>query len=161
MGGDWESGPRPVAHPSSPDQRCSMFRNAASGYAWARFKSDGWAWVDSLPLRDWAAADAARLLACLSFSSEAWQRLEALGPSVGELYWPAVNANISIEPDQLLPGIEMLLANGRPYVAMRLLHRGPHQAGSINRDSDRGPAGCHFRSARLCRGQRARNRVTH
>lgn len=104
----------------------ACFRDAASGYAWARFKTDGWAWVDSLPLRDWVPADAARLLASLPFNGEAWQRLEVLGPSVGKLYWPAANANIGIEPDQLLPGATKILANGRPYVAMRLLHRGLH-----------------------------------
>ncbi|WP_207003646.1 hypothetical protein [Trinickia mobilis] len=103
-----------------------FLRDGASSYAWARFRKEGWAWVDSLSLPNWSPTEAARLLTSLPFGNEAWQRLETLESAVGEIYWAAVGANVNIEPDELLLGVKKLLANNRPFAAMRLLHRALH-----------------------------------
>ncbi|MGF6757484.1 hypothetical protein [Paraburkholderia sp. GAS42] len=98
-------------------------RDGASSYSSARFRKEGWTWVDRLSLKDWSAPQAACLLISLPFGSESWRRLDTLDSAVGEIYWATVGANVDIEPDELLPGVKKLVENNRPFAAMRLLHK--------------------------------------
>jgi len=98
----------------------------ASGYAWSRKFSHGWAWVDGLDRSGWTISQAGQFLSCLPFTEETWHRATAwLGESERE-YWSRTSANPYHADSDLGAAIDKLIEYWRPHAAIHCLHRTLH-----------------------------------
>jgi len=98
----------------------------ASGYAWSRQYSHGWAWVDGLDKSGWSVTQIGQFLSYMPFTEEAWNRATAwLGESERE-YWSRTSANPYHTDGDIGTAIDKLIEYGRPHAAINCLHRMLH-----------------------------------
>jgi hypothetical protein len=100
----------------------------AGGFVWGRFNSGGWQWVDDIDISQWTPAEIGQLLSFLPFTSDAWQRSKRLLGSDESPYWSRANVNPYEAKADLDHAIDQLIQYGRPYTALRCLHRAPQDA---------------------------------
>jgi len=95
----------------------------AAGYVRARFRNRGWQWVDSINTSQWTAAAVGQFLSFLPFTQETWKRAQRLLGEDESAYWTKVRGYAFQAESGLEFAIERLLRYGRPYAAIRCLHR--------------------------------------
>jgi hypothetical protein len=92
----------------------------ARAFLVARWKSQGWNWVDGLDMSDWTTQQRALLFANLPVTREGWERAAAqLGNDVA-LYWQAIPHWPWMQEGTWLDAAEQLLEHGRPVTAVHL-----------------------------------------
>ena len=93
------------------------------GYVWRRRYKEGWEWVDGLDVTNWTARQTGRLLSCLPFSVDTWERVNSLLGSTEDEYWNTTVAN-PYDPDcDISLAVEKLLTHGRPKAALLCLRK--------------------------------------
>lgn len=95
----------------------------AGGYVWGRFRSRGWQWVDSVETSRWTAAHVGKFLSFLPFTQDTWRRSEELLGQDESAYWLKTPANPYEAEKGLELAINSLMQHGRPYAAIRCLHK--------------------------------------
>jgi hypothetical protein len=68
----------------SPKSKLMEF---ARGYAAARFGSEHWGWIDSLPVSGWTAEQMASLALALPFEPRVWEFVTAHSQAASNAYW--------------------------------------------------------------------------
>ena len=113
-----------------PQLLSSEIKNVAEfarGYVLGRFRredNDNWNWVNSLPLAEWSAEEAAKFVSALRcFGSKSWELVTQLGGNVTKCYWNEVPANY-IEPkkEDVEYAVSKLVEYNRPFRAIDLLN---------------------------------------
>lgn len=113
----------------SGDQSVQQF---TTGFVAGRFSSEGWGWLDELPLHDWSPEDVARLYIYHRFFPETWQRVaDALGENEG-LYWRAVKVNPYAADDGIEVAVDKLLEYERPLAALDCLYKQYKKTGNTD-----------------------------
>lgn len=99
----------------------------AGGFVWARYRSQGWTWVDKIDMTAWTVLQIGQFLAYLPFTLETWKRSEKLlGKSESE-YWNIVNVNPYQAESALHLAVDKLIEYGRAYSAINCLDRMLHE----------------------------------
>jgi hypothetical protein len=95
----------------------------AGGFVWARFRSRGWQWVDEIDKSQWSSAQIGQFLSFLPFVHDTWERSRRFLGDDESAYWSRTGANPYDAEMDLEPAIDNLIQYGRPYAAIRCLHR--------------------------------------
>lgn len=95
----------------------------AGGFVWARFRSRGWQWVDAIDRSQWSSAQLGQFLSFLPFAPETWERSKRFLGQDESAYWSRTGANPYEAEADLRLAIDKLIQHGRPYAAIRCLHR--------------------------------------
>ena len=120
-----------VAADSSVDTRLlpvqidrDEYKDFVSGFIWARLRSKGWNWPNTLGIEHWTTEQQLGFLLKLPFAKEAWELAESLLKEHVNRYWAAVypNAYNVVEKD-LIEAAKLLLSYGRPRGAIQCLSR--------------------------------------
>lgn len=93
------------------------------GFVWGRFRSKGWRWVDPKDMRNWVPEQIVELLTYLPFTPETWERAGRLLGKAESEYWSKANANPYDTETGLDMAVDKLLLYGRPFAAIRCLHK--------------------------------------
>lgn len=98
-----------------------------SGFVWSRFHSRSWSWIDKINTSQWSPTQIAQFLSLLPFMPDTWTRAARLLEGNESHYWEKTSAN-SYETDAGLEhAIDKLIEYGRPYAAIRCIHRIMHR----------------------------------
>lgn len=97
-----------------------------AGFVWARFRSCGWQWADDIDTSHWTSAQIGQFLSFLPFAYDTWERSRRLIGHDESAYWSRTSANPYEAETDLEPAIDQLIQHGRPYAAIRCLHRMLH-----------------------------------
>lgn len=90
----------------------------ARAYAGAVFSQRDWAWVETLPLREWTAVAVTQLLLVLPFVPRTWELAKSIGPEVDAGYWSRVHPFPRwLDSAQAAHGLAQLLKHNRPLEA--------------------------------------------
>jgi hypothetical protein len=107
----------------------------SAGFVSGRFRTQGWAWVDSLDLAAWSIDDKTVLLSYLPFSSETWSRARKWLEEEEAQYWRKTYANAYDATNEELPfAIDRLIDNDRPNTAIGALEKLIYNKGEIQFD---------------------------
>ena len=105
-----------------------------SAFIWRRRYNHGWEWCDSIDKSAWDINQTAYFLACLPFTSEAWDRAHRwLGKSQKE-YWALTGADPYQTETDLDLAIDKLIQYGRPHAAINCLDKMRHSKQPIKVD---------------------------
>ncbi len=107
----------------------------AGGFVWAKFRSRGWQWVDDIGKSQWSSTQLGQFLSFLPFMQETWERSGRFLGRDESAYWSRTSANPYEAETGLEYAIDKLIQHGRPYAAIRCLHRMLHHNQSL--DSER------------------------
>lgn len=94
----------------------------ASGFVWQRHRRKGWEWCDNVDRSDWTPEQVGQFLACLPFTTEAWDRASAWLRKQECEYWVRTAANAYEADGDLAFAIEKLIEHGRPHAAINCLN---------------------------------------
>jgi len=94
----------------------------ASGFVWQRHRRKGWEWCDNVDRSDWTPEQVGQFLACLPFTTEAWDRASAWLRKQEREYWVRTAANAYEADGDLAFAIEKLIEHGRPHAAINCLN---------------------------------------
>jgi hypothetical protein len=109
-------------------------RQFADGFVYGNYRREQWAWVDSLNVTSWSKADIGKLLVCVPFSLETWDRVDSLlGESAAE-YWKRADVNPYQAAGDVRIAIDSLIEHGRPRAAIDCLARIVHDKQPLDRD---------------------------
>jgi len=102
----------------------SSGRSFASAFVWNRFWSLRWDWIDRvIPICE-SADSISRLLEAVEFSPEAWNRADAAGVEVAELYWWRCRAFTSeLDEESVTAAVTRILTARRAIAAIGLVAR--------------------------------------
>jgi hypothetical protein len=95
----------------------------AGGFVWARFRSRGWRWVDDIDKSQWSSSQLGQFLSFLPFVQKTWERSKRFLGQDELAYWSRTSANPYEAETDLNPAVDKLIQYGRPYTAIRCLHR--------------------------------------
>lgn len=95
--------------------------NFAAGFISARFKQNGWSWVDGLQMENWGKTSIGKTLSRLPFSHETWNRADRLMGDEQSIYWQTARANHWDAGDHLAEGIEKLIKYDCPAEAINCM----------------------------------------
>ncbi len=109
-------------------------REFAIGFVCGSFRDGQWAWVDSLNVTSWLKAEIGKLLVCMPFSSETWDRVDSLLGGSAADYWKRAEVNPYQAEGDLCIAIDNLLANGRPQAAIDCLARIVHDKQTLDKN---------------------------
>ena len=114
----------------------SAGRSFASGFVWNRFWNLRWDWIDRvIPICDSANA-ISRLLEAVEFSPEAWNRADAAGVEVAELYWGRCRAfNPELDEESVAAAVMRLLTASRAIAAIDLVSTALYKKHGIDQDT--------------------------
>ena len=101
----------------------NKFAQLIGGFIFGRFRNQGWQWVDSLDTTHWSQHQIGQFLAFLPFNRETWERSKRLLKEDESAYWTKTSANCYESETGLDLAIDKLLNYGRPYAAIRCLHK--------------------------------------
>jgi len=104
------------------------------GFVQGRFRNRGWQWVDAIDTSKWTLAQIGQLLAYLPFTPETWERSARLLREDESPYWTKTNANPYETEKGLEVAVSRLIKHGRPYAAIRCLHRMQHDKQPLHSD---------------------------
>lgn len=93
----------------------------ARGYAGRCFEAQSWNWVEELRTDQWTAEQVARLATILPAARKSWDLLERHSDEAARIYWESAHAFWIKEPLELQYAISRLLAQHRPFAAVRAL----------------------------------------
>lgn len=94
-----------------------------SGFIWRRYHLKGWEWCDSLDKSDWTPEQVGKLLSCLPFTKETWDRASEWLQVHESEYWTRTSASAYQADGNLTVAIEKLIEHGRPHAAIKCLDR--------------------------------------
>ena len=110
-------------------------REFAAGFIWSRFYLEKWPWVDTALSLCQTASSRAGLLAAVRFMPEAWERAEAAGNEVSQLYWQRCGPfNPELESREIESAVRSLVKHGRYGLAIDLLSMALHSERIISTD---------------------------
>ncbi|MHB9022208.1 MAG: hypothetical protein ACYC3A_10325 [Halothiobacillus sp.] len=98
----------------------------AGGFIWGRFRSRSWQWVDSIETAQWTPAQIGQFLSFLPFMPDTWERSKRLLGGDESVYWSRTSANPYEAETDLEIAVDQLTQYGRPYAAIRCLHKMLH-----------------------------------
>lgn len=98
----------------------------AGGFVWGRFRSQGWQWVDTIETSQWTSNQVGQFLSFLPFTQDTWECSKRLLGQDESTYWSKTAANPYEADSGLEHAIDQLIHHGRPYAAIRCLHRMLH-----------------------------------
>ncbi len=103
-------------------------RGFALGFIRQRFHSDGWKWADEAVRLCKSARAKGRFLSVLPFNADTWNRVDAAGDEVRQLFWESCRAfNPSLESGDVERTVQCLVAHNRPMSAIDVLSMAVHQ----------------------------------
>jgi hypothetical protein len=112
-----------VILPALLEAERKLLAQFAGGFAWARFRSRGWPWVDEIDTSLWAPTEVAQFLAYLPFTSDTWTRAVRLLGGNESLYWTRASVNPYEAQSRLDIAADRLIEYGRPFEAIGCLHK--------------------------------------
>ena len=101
-------------------------------FAWGRFHGRGWEWVDGIETSHWTPTQIGQFLSFLPFTLDTWERVKSLLGEDQSAYWSKTTANPYEANTSLELAVDQLIEHGRPYVAIRCLHRMLHDKQPFN-----------------------------
>jgi hypothetical protein len=104
----------------------------AVGFVWGRFRSKGWRWVDAIEFSQWTPPQLAQFLSYLPFTSDTWERSAWLLGDNDSLYWTKASVNPHQAQKGLNLAIDRLVKHGRPFAAIRCIHKQLHDKQPLN-----------------------------
>jgi transcriptional regulator with XRE-family HTH domain len=111
-------------------------RSWAAGFIGRRFDTEGWGWVDNLPIQAWTCDAVAQLFATFFFSPDVLRRVEGLGLEVRDAYWRTARAfNPRLESGDVEYVVERLIEHERSLDAIRIVGRALHNKRSLSVES--------------------------
>lgn len=104
----------------------------AGGYVWGRYQTEGWPWVDSLPLASWPNNAKSKFYTFLPFCKDTWDRVaNTLGDEAAG-YWKNAGGNIYEAGDDAVLGIKLLIQHDRAHTAVRGLQSLQHKTKDLD-----------------------------
>ncbi len=103
----------------------------AGGYVWARHKSGGWQWVDSISIDKWTNAAKGQFFTFLPFCNETWARVGAVMSSGEMYYWQNTSANPYESTFGIETALDKLITHDRLDVAIRCMQTMLHKSKSL------------------------------
>lgn len=116
------------------DSADSKRKALVSSFIWRRYNLKGWKWCDDLDKSDWTPEQVGKLLACLPFTKETWDRASEWLQDHESEYWTRTGANAYKADSDLAVAIEKLIEHGRPHAAINCLVWMRHAKHPINSD---------------------------
>lgn len=99
-------------------------KDFVAGFVWARLRSKGWTWPNTLGLEHWTAEQQLAFLLKLPFAKGAWNLAKDLLKEHVGRYWAAVYPNAyNVDENDLLEATNLLLSYERPRAAIQCLSR--------------------------------------
>ena len=123
-----------VLLPHFLDSADSKRKALVSGFIWRRYNLKGWKWCDDLDKSDWTPEQVGKLLACLPFTKETWDRASEWLQVHESEYWTRTGANAYQADSDVAVAIEKLIEHGRPHAAINCLDWMRHAKHPINSD---------------------------
>lgn len=104
----------------------------AGGFVWSRFRHCGWQWVDNIDTSRWTPAQIGLFLSSLPFTPDTWERSTRLLGEDESAYWNKTGVNPYDAGSGLESAVDQLMKYGRPYAAIRCLHKMLHATQPFN-----------------------------
>ncbi len=123
-----------VLLPHFLDSADSKRKALVSGFIWRRCNLKGWKWCDDIDKSDWTPEQVGKLLACLPFTKETWDRASEWLQDHESEYWTRTGANAYQADSDVAVAIEKLIEHGRPHAAINCLDWMRHAKHPINSD---------------------------
>jgi hypothetical protein len=98
----------------------------AGGFVWSKFRYRGWQWVDGIDTSRWSPTQIGQFLSFLPFTPGTWECSKRLLRDGESAYWSRASANPYESEKGLELAIDQLIQHGRPYAAIRCLHKMLH-----------------------------------
>jgi hypothetical protein len=112
--------------PALLESENKLLAQFVGGFVRGRFHGRGWEWVDGIQTSQWTPMQIGQLFSFLPFTLDTWERVKSLLGDDQSVYWSKTTAN----PYEAKAGLELaigqLIEQGRPYAAIRCLHRMLH-----------------------------------
>jgi hypothetical protein len=109
---------------SATDIDRDEYKDFVSGFIWARLRSKGWNWPNTLGIEHWTTEQQLGFLLKLPFAKEAWELAGSLLKEHLNRYWAAVFPNAyNVAEKDLIEATKLLLSYGRPRGAIQCLAR--------------------------------------
>jgi hypothetical protein len=127
----WEEAGLPAILDSTDKQHLQFVHS----YISSRYRHEGWDFVNTIPITEWAPNQVATFARCLPFNGEVWQWLRQFGPTADSDYWEGVRGYLR-QPDleQTKTACHSLIGVGRPFTAVDVLHMSASLKVSIPND---------------------------
>lgn len=106
----------------------------AGGYVWGRYHSEGWQWVDSLPMTEWPNNAKAKFYTSLPFCKDTWDRVTANLEEEAAAYWQNARGDVYDAGDDAVLGIEQLILHDRAHSAVQGLKILQHKTKKLDLD---------------------------
>jgi transcriptional regulator with XRE-family HTH domain len=115
---------------ASADEKAARF---ARGYAWGRFSTSSWDWIDRLQMQDWTCEQIGGLLVLLPFERRTWDLAASKGDEVTTWYWEHTPPHYTRDgkDDEARQAIGMLLTHKRPAAAIHVIRMALHDKQKI------------------------------
>ena len=123
-----------VLLPHFLDSADSKRKALVSDFIWRRYNLKGWKWCDDLDKSDWTPEQVGKLLACLPFTKETWDRASEWLQVHESEYWTRTDSKAYQADSDLAVAIEKLIEHGRPHAAINCLDWMRHAKHPINSD---------------------------
>jgi hypothetical protein len=105
------------------DSEIKSLAQFVGGFVWGRSHSRGWKWVDDMATSNWTPTQIGQFFSFLPFTLDTWERVKLLLGEDQSAYWSKTTANPYEANTGLEIAIDQLVWHGRPYPAIRCLHK--------------------------------------